>query len=244
MPGGGQLEIETATFEVDEQYAHLRAIKPGTYVQLTVSDTGTGMSDEVVARAFEPFFTTKPTGEGSGLGLATVYGIVTQAGGDVGIYSEPGLGTTIRINLPATFDPASEPRQAKPDVPLSAMGETVLLVEDEAIVREPLRRMLARYGYAVLAAANADEARMIVREHAGKIDLLLTDVVMPGSSGKELSIEVAELRPAIKVLFMSGYSQDVIVHQGVLEEGVSLIEKPFTADSLLRQVRHVLDGGP
>jgi PAS domain S-box-containing protein len=242
MPGGGQLDIETTTFEVDDQYARLRAIEPGTYVRLTVSDTGTGMSQDVLARAFEPFFTTKPTGEGSGLGLATVYGIVTQAGGDVGIYSEPGLGTTIRINLPATLDAASEPRQPKPEVPLSAKGETVLLVEDEAIVREPLRRMLARYGYAVLAAANADEARVIVHEHEGKIDLLLTDVVMPGSSGKELSVEIAELRPAIKVLFMSGYSQDVIVHQGVLEEGVSLIEKPFTADDLLRQVRDVLEG--
>ena len=242
MPDGGELEIETATFEVDEQYARLAAINPGTYVRLTVSDTGTGMSREVAARTFEPFFTTKPKGEGTGLGLATVYGIVTQAGGDVTIYSEPGLGTTVRVNLPATSASKSGPRRAKPDVPLSAKGETVLLVEDEEIVREPTRRMLARHGYTVLAAANADEALAIVQGHPDEIDLLLTDVVMPGRSGRELSLDALEHRPTTRVLFMSGYSQDVIVHQGVLEEGVSLIEKPFSADDLLRKVRDVLDG--
>ena len=243
MPGGGELLIETATFEADEQYARLHAIKPGTYVRLTVTDTGTGMSPEVAARAFEPYFTTKPKGQGTGLGLATIYGIVTQAGGDVAISSEPGVGTTIRVDLPATSDETSAPRAVMPDV-LSAKGETVLLVEDEEIVREPVRRMLQRSGYTVLAAPDATQALEIAREHASAIDLLLTDVVMPGRSGKELWVDVIDLRPETKVLFMSGYNQDLIVNEGVLDEGVSLIEKPFSAEDLLRKVRDVLDVGP
>jgi PAS domain S-box-containing protein len=241
MPGGGELEIETSTFEADAEYARRRSISPGGYVQLTVSDTGTGMSGDVAARAFEPFFTTKASGEGSGLGLATVYGIVTQAGGDVSIYSEPGLGTTIRVNLPVTTDERSQPREPKRDAPLAAKGETVLLVEDESIVREPAQRMLVRHGYTVLAAGSAEEALTIVREHPGTIHLLLTDVVMPGRSGKELSVDVVAHRPETTVLFMSGYSQDVIVHQGVVDEGINLIEKPFSAGDLLRKVRDVLD---
>ncbi|HWW54588.1 MAG TPA: PAS domain S-box protein, partial [Acidimicrobiales bacterium] len=244
MPGGGKLGIETARFEVDEQYARIRAIRPGTYARLSVSDTGEGMSEEVAARALEPFFTTKPKGEGTGLGLATVYGIATQAGGDITIHSELGLGTTVRVYLPATLDSRSHRGEGGPDVPLVASGETVLLVEDEDFVREPARRMLARRGYVVLAAASADEALDIVKEHPGDIDLLLTDVVMPGRSGKELSADVAELRPEVRVLFMSGYSQDVIAHQGVLEEGLNLIEKPFSAEDLLRRVRDVLAGAP
>jgi PAS domain S-box-containing protein len=242
MPGGGRLKIETATFEADEHHARRHAISPGTYVRLTVSDTGTGMTQEVADRAFEPFFTTKLKGEGSGLGLATVYGIVRQAGGDVVIESKPGSGTTIRVDLPVTSDPKSAPRDAKPDVPLAAKGETVLLVEDEEIVREPAQRLLARNGYTVLAAGSADHALAIAGTYEGTIDLLLTDVVMPGRSGTELSVDVVELLPAVKVLFMSGYSQDVIVHQGVLDQGVHLIEKPFSADELLRNVRDILDG--
>ena len=243
MPGGGELVIETATFEADEEYARLHAMTPGIYVRLTVTDTGTGMSPEVAARAFEPYFTTKPKGQGTGLGLATIYGIVTQAGGDVAISSELGVGTTIRVDFPSTSDTTSAPRAVMPDV-LSAKGETVLLVEDEEIVREPVRRMLQRSGYTVLAAPDATEALEIVREHASDIDLLLTDVVMPGRSGRELWIDVIDLRPATKVLFMSGYNQDLIVNEGVLDEGVSLIEKPFSAEDLLRKVRDVLDVGP
>jgi PAS domain S-box-containing protein len=243
MPDGGALEIETATFEVDAQYARVAKIEPGLYVRLTVSDTGTGMSREVLGRTFEPFFTTKPKGVGSGLGLATVYGIVTQAGGDVTIYSEPGIGTAVRVNLPVTSDPASSPLVAPPDVPLSANGETVLLVEDEEIVREPTRRILERRGYTVLAAGDAAEAMTIVREHSGTIDLLLTDLVMPGHSGRDLAAEVLEHSSVTRVLFMSGYSQDLMFHQGVLEEGVRLITKPFSANDLLRTVRAALDGG-
>lgn len=243
MPGGGRLDIETARLEIDEHTAKLRGIEPGTYVRLTVSDTGTGMDPEVVDRAFEPFFTTKGKGEGTGLGLATVYGIAHQAGGDVSIDSEPGRGTTIRVDLPATSESRSTHRAPRQEGGLHEQGETVLLVEDEAIVRDPAQRLLTRHGYTVLVAANAAAAIEIAANHQGTIDLLLTDVVMPGRSGKELSVDVAALRPATKVLFMSGYSYDVIVHQGVLESGVSLIEKPFSADDLLRKVRLVLDGG-
>ncbi|HUP76150.1 MAG TPA: PAS domain S-box protein [Acidimicrobiales bacterium] len=243
MPHGGTLQIETASFDADESYSRSHAIAPGAYVRLTVSDTGTGMTAEVAARAFEPFFTTKPNGGGTGLGLATVYGIVTQAGGAVTISSEVDVGTTIRVDFPATPDADAAPRTVLPDVP-SAKGETVLLVEDEEIVREPVRRMLSRSGYTVLSAPHAAAALAIVHEHRSEIDLLLTDVVMPGGSGKALWDDVIDLRPEIKVLFMSGYNQDLIANEGVLDEGVSLIEKPFSADDLLRKVRDVLDVGP
>lgn len=243
MPGGGTLTIGTDRFEADEKCAQRHSVKPGTYVLLTVSDTGTGMSPAVAARAFEPFFTTRPKGEGTGLGLATVYGIVRQVGGDVIIYSRPGRGTTIRVYLPATSDQVKSSHAVSPNGLRSARGETVLLVEDEAIVREPTRRLLARHGYVLLDAANAEEALAIAREYPGQIDLLLTDVVMPGLSGKDLSSEVVARRPATKVLFMSGYSHHVLAHQGVLEQGINLIEKPFSSDALLRRIRNLLDHG-
>jgi len=239
MSGGGELRIETAALDVDAHVAVIHAIEPGTYVRLTVSDTGVGMSPEVAARKFEPFFSTKP--QGSGLGLATVYGIVKQAGGTVTIESEPGLGATVVIDLPATSEPISGPRDGNFGAPPSAKGETVLIVEDEEIVREPARRMLEMHGYRVLAAVNADAALQIVNGHPAKIDLLLTDVVMPGRSGKELSMEVLAHHPSMKVLFISGYSHDVIAPEGVLEDGVNLLEKPFSSDDLLRKIRDVLD---
>ncbi|MEA3021102.1 MAG: hypothetical protein QOI47_2626, partial [Actinomycetota bacterium] len=241
MPDGGELAIETAIFQADDQFASLREIEPGTYVQLKVSDTGVGMTQEITDRAFDPFFTTKPKGKGTGLGLATAYGIVVQAGGHISIYSEPGLGTTVRVYLPATSEAPAAPGPEQLDVALLAKGETVLLIEDEDIVREPARRMLERHGYTVHAAADAEEGLAIVRAHPGTIDLLLTDVVMPGRSGRELAEEMVELRPATKVLFMSGYSQDVMVQQAVLDEDVNLIEKPFSSQDLLRRVRDVLD---
>jgi two-component system, cell cycle sensor histidine kinase and response regulator CckA len=242
MAAGGKLAIETSIVEMDEEDGRLRQLEPGTYVLLSVSDTGTGMSREVAARAFEPFFTTRPAGEGTGLGLATVFGIVVQARGSVAIYSEPGLGTTVRVCLPATAHAKPEARSTRPSASPRARGETVLLVEDEEIVREPTRRMLARSGYAVLEASNTGDALDLMRAHSGVIDLLLTDVVMPGRSGKDLSVEVLAQRPGTKVLFMSGYSENVIVHQGVIDEGVNLIEKPFSADDLLRRIREILDG--
>jgi PAS domain S-box-containing protein len=241
MPLGGKLQIQTTTFEADAEYARDHHVQAGTYVRLTVSDTGAGMSPDVAGRAFEPFFTTKAKGEGSGLGLATVYGIVTQNKGDVVIYSEPGLGTTIRVNFPVTSSAEAGPRAGEPELPLDARGETLLLVEDEEMVREPARRMLVRHGYQVLAASTGHDALKVLSEYTGVVDLLLTDVVMPGLSGKDLAIDVVAHRPKTKVLFMSGYSQDVIVHQGVLDAGVHLIEKPFSADGLLRKVREVLD---
>jgi PAS domain S-box-containing protein len=242
MTLGGRLQIQTSTFEADDSYAQSHGTTPGTYVRLSVSDTGTGMTSDVANRAFEPFFTTKAKGEGSGLGLATVYGIATQTGGDVVIYSEKDLGTTIRVHLPSTESVVAESDAAPDQRSLRAAGESILLVEDEEMVREPARRILVRYGYNVLAASNADAALQIAREHADGLDLLLTDVVMPGRSGKELANDVREVSPGIKVLFMSGYSQDVIVHQGVLEEGVELIEKPFAAESLLLRVREIMEG--
>ena len=242
MPAGGNLEIETVAFEVDDRNAQVHGMKPGTYVRLTVSDTGTGMSAEVAARSFEPFFTTK--GEGSGLGLATVYGIVKQAGGKVAIDSKLGTGTTVRVDLPASSDPRSERRDGNLGVHLSGRGETVLIVEDEGIVREPARRLLSMNGYTVLVAANADAALAIVVDHPATIDLLLTDVVMPGRSGKELALDVLNQRPTTKVLFMSGYSHDAIAPQGLLADGVRLLEKPFSSEDLLRKVRDVLDNHP
>jgi CheY-like chemotaxis protein len=199
------------------------------------------MAPDVRARAFDPFFTTKATGKGSGLGLATVYGIVTQAGGGVVVRSEPGLGTTIRVELPATQDVAGPVREVLPGKPTTSLGETILLVEDEDIVREPTKRMLARNGYTVLSASDADEALQIAHEHTGAIGLLLTDVVMPGRSGKDLAAELSRLRPRTRVLYMSGYNQEVVSHESPAAEGLNLVEKPFTAVDLLRAVRKVLD---
>jgi len=242
MPSGGKLVVQTDVFVVDEDSSAGHALAPGRYTRLTVGDTGTGMSRDVARRAFEPFFTTKAKGEGSGLGLATVYGIVAQAGGDVVIYSEEGIGTTIRVNLPVSVEEAPVEGVEAVAATSRAAGETVLLVEDEEMVRAPAVRILRRHGYHVLEAANADEAHRIALDEGARIDLLLTDVVMPGRSGKELAAVVREINPRTKVLFMSGYSADVIVHQGVIEEGVELIQKPFAADSLLARVRSVLDG--
>ena len=243
MPGSGELEIETSVIEVDVDGAESATLDAGTYVRLTVTDTGTGMSAAVAAHAFEPYFTTKPDDEGTGLGLATVYGIVTEAGGTVAIHSEPGLGTTIRVDLPATPGTTLPPPELPQEAPPRGNGETVLLVEDEDIVRDPARRVLARAGYTVLAAQDVTEALALAGRHDGDIDLVITDIVMPGRSGKDLSTDLAVLRPDTRVLFMSGYSHGVAVHHGVLDRGCHLIEKPFSTNDLLRRIRDVLDGG-
>jgi two-component system, cell cycle sensor histidine kinase and response regulator CckA len=240
MPGGGQLAIETANADVDEAYAVSRAdLPPGRYVVLKISDTGSGMPQEVIDRAFEPFFTTKPKGEGSGLGLATVYGIVAQAGGNIRIYSEPGLGTSITILLPVTEQaPDSAGLQA------SAVGdggdERVLVVEDEDAMREVTRRILTRHGYQVTVAASGPEAISAVQSGPEPVDILVTDVVMPGMQGREVAERITEMQPGIRVLFMSGYTQGLLSAQGVLAEGINLIEKPFTEASLVNKVRAVL----
>jgi PAS domain S-box-containing protein len=240
---GGHLRIQTTTFDVDDDYARERRLEPGPYVRLTVSDTGGGMTPEVLDRAFEPFFSTKPRDQGSGLGLATVYGIVTQAGGEIKLYSELDLGTTIRIHLPVVRAESRPIASALTEDEYGGRGETILLVEDEDMVREPTRRMLVRQGYDVLVAANADEALALVADPGRSIDVLLTDVIMPGRSGKELATELCRLGRTDRVIFMSGYTEDVIVHQGVLESGVHLIEKPFESRRLLRLLRSVLDDG-
>lgn len=242
MPRGGKLTIETADAELDEAYARQHvAVVPGPYVMLAVSDTGTGMDPEIQDRIFEPFFTTKEKGEGSGLGLATVYGIVKQSGGNIWVYSEPGRGTTFKIYLPRVDEPAEPlPRREEPGS-LPRGAETVLVVEDEPAVRELTARVLRGAGYTVLEAPGGEEALKWVESHRGAIHLLLTDAVMAGMSGRELAERIEATRPGTKVVYMSGYTDNAIVRHGLLEPGVALLQKPFTPIALARKVREVLD---
>jgi two-component system cell cycle sensor histidine kinase/response regulator CckA len=241
MPKGGTLTIATTSVELDEHGAQTHvAVKPGPYLVLTVTDTGTGMTREVQARLFEPFFTTKEPGKGTGLGLATVHGIATQSGGGVAVDSEVGRGTSVMVYLPRA-DPAEPVVAAPRPVDRDRSGvETVLVVEDAEGLRELTRRLLERQGYTVLVAANADEAAHLFDEHPS-IDLLLTDVVMPGGNGPELVTRLLEIRPTLKVIYMSGYTEEAIVHHGVLAPGIMFLHKPFSSDSLGRKLREVLD---
>jgi CheY-like chemotaxis protein len=243
MPRGGKLTIETGNVDLGEAYAEEhRVVEPGRYVMLAVSDTGTGMDAETQAWMFEPFFTTKPKGKGTGLGLAAVYGIVRQSGGYIWVYSEPGRGTTFKIYLPRV-DAAVEPAPPRPPpATVSLAGsETVLLVEDEAQVRELTRRLLAARGYRVLTTASGPEALRTAEQHVGPIHLLVTDVVMPGMSGREVGLLLAPLHPEMRALYLSGYPDGSVVHQGVLAPGTPFLQKPFTGDALARKVREVLD---
>jgi PAS domain S-box-containing protein len=241
MPTGGHLTIETQNVDLDTSAgAYLPELRPGRYVLLAVTDTGVGMDEPTQARIFEPFFTTKPVGQGTGLGLATVYGIVKQLGGHVEVYSEPGRGTTFKIYLPRV-SPEGGPRSLPEVTAVPRGSETVLLVEDEAGVRSLARLALQSNGYAVLEAADADAAVGLCQAHAGPIDLLVTDVVMPRVSGRQLADRVAALRPGVKVLFLSGYTDDAIVRHGVLETAKAFLQKPFTPTTLARKVREVLD---
>ena len=244
MPQGGRLTIETANVELDEAYARQQAdVHSGPYVLLAVSDTGVGMDAETQAHLFEPFFTTKGVGEGTGLGLATVYGIVKQSGGHITAYSESGRGTTIKIYLPRV-EAASELREAEPEpVVLRRGSETVLLVEDDEAVRELTCEVLEMHGYTVLAVADAGEAPRVLEGASRPIHLLVTDVVMPRLSGRELTERLRSLRPGLRVLYISGYADTAVVHHGVLDPGTPFLQKPFTPDALLRSVRKVLDGG-
>lgn len=239
MPRGGTLRIETDTFVIDDELsAPEMMLSPGDYVRLRVSDTGTGMNKEVAARAFEPFFTTKTTTEGSGLGLATVYGVVTQAGGDVRIYSELGLGTTFNILLPVTAETAG--RQVGRKAGQIGGDETILVVEDEDAIREVTRRILSRHGYTVLVASGGPEALALARQNTGEVDLLLTDVVMPHMLGKDVAHQIQAIQPHIRILYMSGYAQPVLGSEGTLDAGVLLLEKPFSETMLLDKVREAL----
>jgi two-component system, cell cycle sensor histidine kinase and response regulator CckA len=240
MAAGGCLTIKTTNAEVDEAYALSQTeLSPGRYVALKVSDNGPGMPPEVIERAFEPFFTTKPKGEGTGLGLATIYGIVHQAGGNVRIYSEPGLGTTITILLPVT-NQAEVATRSETDSDHRGSGELLLVVEDEAALREVARRILSRNGYRVIVAATGQQAIEAAAVSTDRIDGLVTDVIMPGLQGKELADRIRAFEPDLAVLYMSGYTQGILGAQGVLDAGVALIEKPFTEAALLANVRAVL----
>ena len=242
MPDGGKLTIETANVDMDEAYVRDHALaRPGPYVMLGVSDTGSGMDEQTQRRIFEPFFTTKELGKGTGLGLATVYGIVKQSGGFIWVYSELGHGTTFKIYLPRVNEAveAGTPRDQPKEAPRGT--ETVLLVEDAAAVRAVTRQVLDRLGYAVLEAPDGKAALHLATRHRGPIQLLLTDVVMPELGGRQLAEQLRSLRPELKVLYVSGYMDDAVVRHGVLEAGIAYLQKPFTPDTLARKVRAVLD---
>ncbi len=242
MPRGGTLIIDTDNFVVDDAYAARDTrLRAGRHVRLRVADTGTGMDRDTIERAFEPFFSTKAKEKGSGLGLATVHGIVNQAGGMVDLESDIGTGTTITIllpSVPSAVVPAETPRSS---TRRSNGGETILVVEDEELVLDVARRILTRHGYHVLAARGGTEALDLIQAHRGTIHLLLTDVVMPGLTGKQVAERISELRPRIRVLYMSGYPESVVASQGVIHPGIRLVSKPFVAADLLDRVRAILD---
>jgi CheY-like chemotaxis protein len=241
MPEGGRLTIETANVELDEAYVRGHVgVKPGRYLMLSVSDTGAGMTQEVKERVFEPFFTTKVTGKGTGLGLSTVYGIVKQSGGNIWVYGEPEKGAAFKIYLPRVDEP-TEVFKEKLVKDLPRGSETVLLVEDEEEVRKLAAQILQRQGYKVLEAPQEGDALLICEQHQTPVHLMLTDVVMPGMSGHQLAERLKSLQPEMKVLYMSGYTDNTIIQHGVLVEGVNYISKPFTVDALARKVREVLD---
>jgi len=235
MPDGGTLTLETENVEVDAAYASMQPnVRPGRYARLRVSDTGVGMDRGTAARAFEPFFTTKAKGDGTGLGLATLHGIVVQAGGSVQIYSELGLGTTFTILWPTTDAPVPEAAGSGEAEPPRGGGETILVVEDEPALLEVTRRILAENRYDVLVASGGAEALKLAEEHPGEIDVLLTDVVMPEMLGKEVADRMIALRPGIRVLFMSGYAQPLVGFAG------EIIDKPFTEAVLLERLRALI----
>jgi PAS domain S-box-containing protein len=242
MPTGGTILIQTSEEELDAVRREHYLIQPGSYILLSVSDTGAGMDKETQSRIFEPFFTTKEKGKGTGLGLSTVYGIVKQSGGYIFAHSEVGSGSTFRIYLPKVADPPGQQGLAKHTQAPSGGSETVLLVEDEDSVRELVRETLQSKGYTVMEACDGITGMKVAETHDGKIDILITDVVMPGMSGRELAQRVSAARPTIKVLYLSGYTEDAIIHEGVLDPGTAFLQKPFTLQALARKVRDVLHG--
>ena len=245
MPGGGKLTIETANVSLDENYAHFHSpVKPGEYVMLAVSDTGAGMDSETQAHIFEPFFTTKGT-KGTGLGLSTVYGIIKQSEGYIWVYSEPGKGTTFKIYLPRVSEEGETIAvPAAPEVKLARGHETILLVEDEVTLRGLVKQYLQNQGYTILEATDGAAAIRIAAEYPNPIHLLLTDVIMPGMNGREVASRVSAARPEVKVLYVSGYTENAIGHNGLLEEGITLLQKPFTLPTLKAKVREMLDQVP
>ena len=242
MPRGGTLTIETANVELDEHAARLLGgAKPGPHVELIVGDTGVGMDEATQRHMFEPFFTTKDAGKGTGLGLSTVLGIVQQSGGSIRVRSEPGQGTTFELYFPRAERAAEGAAERPSSRPMHRGGETILVTEDEEQVRQLVRGILQRHGYQVLAAASPAEALVLLQMHAGDIQLLLTDVVMPGMNGRELAERVTTLRPDVRVLYVSGHAAGVVDDQGALLDGAAFLAKPITPPMLLRKVREALD---
>jgi CheY-like chemotaxis protein len=243
MPTGGRITIEATNTTVrDNSSREAAELSPGPYALLTVSDTGVGMSKNVQDHIFEPFFTTKESGQGSGLGLSTVFGIVKQSGGHIFVDSDPGRGSAFRIYFPSSRERPTRVVTSTNLVPVRLVGsETILVVEDESAVRSFVARALRRQGYQVLDASNGGEALLIAEQHQGAIHLLLTDVIMPRVSGKQLAERLRALRRDLRVLYMSGYAEEIIAPHGVLEPGAAFIEKPLTAEALGRKVREILD---
>jgi signal transduction histidine kinase/ActR/RegA family two-component response regulator len=242
MPDGGKLTIETDNVILDEAYAqrHL-SVSPGPYIMLAISDTGTGMPADIQEHLFEPFFTTKEAGKGTGLGLSTVYGIIKQSGGNIWVYSEIGKGTTFKIYLPRVDEPAEKYTTGGLPREIPRGTETILLVEDSDVVRALAHEVLETSGFRVFEAPDPESAIAICERHTGSIDLLLTDLVMPGMGGTEMSAVLRRVKPRMRVLFMSGYTAEAIVNHGILEGGLNFIQKPFTPDALVLKVREVLD---
>jgi CheY-like chemotaxis protein len=244
MPRGGKFTIETANVTLDDDHSAEMKVTAGAYVQLAVSDTGSGMDEATQARMFEPFFTTKPPGKGTGLGLSTVYGITKQSGGYIWVYSQVGRGTTFQMYFPVAqvkgkSDPGGTQAQAAPQ---NRGSETILVVEDEPVLSQLVETSLKRRGYQVLVASSAESAENFAQNHKGPIHLLLTDVVMPQTSGREVAKRVCELRPQTRVMWMSGYTDEAVMQHGILEPGVHFLQKPFTPSTLAEKVRQVLDG--
>jgi len=241
MPRGGQITIETKNIDLDNAYSvqHISVI-PGPYVMLSVTDTGVGIDDETIQHVFEPFFTTKSIGKGTGLGLSTVYGIVKQSGGNIWVYSEVGKGTTFKIYFPRVHDNLQNNERSS-SAGLQRGTETILLVEDEELVRGLSRDTLESCGYTVIEANNGIDALQLCAERKFHIDLLLTDVVMPQMGGRELAEKLLLKFPQIRVLFTSGYTDDAVVRHGIIAKGTNFIQKPFTLDALARKVRESLD---